>query len=92
MALLGSCARVTASSYPTQSFFPAFKCNCFLFNIDGVIVRLVERTTLMMVLARMPGVTNQSALDGFSEAISVIPAELCKTFICYQGREMSMHN
>ena len=54
-----------------------------------MIVRLVERTTLKMVLARMPGVTNQSALDGFSEAISVTPAELRKTFIYYQGREMS---
>jgi transposase, IS30 family len=52
---------------------------------------LVERTTLMVVLAKMPDGTAQSALDGFSEALSAIPRELRKTFTYDQGREMSKH-
>ena len=53
---------------------------------------LVERTTLMGgVLAKMPDGTAQSALDGFSEALSAIPPELRKTFTYDQGREMSKH-
>lgn len=52
---------------------------------------LVERTTLMVVLAQMPDGTAQSALDGFSEALSAIPPELRKTFTYDQGREMSKH-
>ena len=52
---------------------------------------LVERTTLMVVLAKMPDGTAQSALDGFSEALSAIPPALRKTFTYDQGREMSKH-
>ena len=52
---------------------------------------LVERTTLMVVLAKMPDGTAQSALDGFSEALSAIPPELRKTFTYDQGREMRKH-
>lgn len=52
---------------------------------------LVERTTLMVVLAKMPDGSAQSALDGFSEALSAIPSELRKTFTYDQGREMSKH-
>jgi IS30 family transposase len=52
---------------------------------------LVERTTLMVVLAKMADSTAQSALDGFSEALSAIPPELRKTFTYDQGREMSKH-
>ena len=52
---------------------------------------LVERTTLMTALARMPDGTAQSALDGFSEALSAIPSELRKTLTYDQGREMSKH-
>ena len=52
---------------------------------------LVERTTLMVVLAKMPDGTAQSALIGFSEALSAIPPELRKTFTYDQGREMSKH-
>ena len=39
----------------------------------------------------MPDGTAQSALDGFSEALSAIPPELRKTFTYDQGREMSKH-
>ncbi len=39
---------------------------------------LVERTTLMVVLAKMPDGTAQSALDGFSEALSAIPPSYAK--------------
>ena len=52
---------------------------------------LVERTTLMVVLAKMVDGTAQSALDGFSEALSAIPPALRKTFTYDQGREMSKH-
>jgi transposase, IS30 family len=52
---------------------------------------LVERTTLMVVLAKMSDGSAQSALDGFSEALSAIPPELRKTFTYDQGREMSKH-
>lgn len=52
---------------------------------------LVERTTLMVVLAKMLDGTAQSALAGFSEALSAIPPELRKTFTYDQGREMSRH-
>jgi len=52
---------------------------------------LVERTTLMVVLAKMPDGTAQSALDGFCEALSAIPLALRKTFTYDQGREMSKH-
>ena len=52
---------------------------------------LVERTTLMVVLAKMLDGTAQSALDGFSEALSAIPSEVRKTFTYDQGREMSKH-
>ena len=51
---------------------------------------LVERTTLV-VLAKMPDGTAQSALDGFSVALSAIPPALRKTFTYDQGREMSKH-
>jgi IS30 family transposase len=37
---------------------------------------LAERTTLMVVLAKMPDGTAQSVLHGFSEALSAIPREL----------------
>ncbi len=52
---------------------------------------LVERTTLMVVLAKLPDGTAQSALDGFSEALSAIPPELRKTLTYDQGCEMSKH-
>ena len=52
---------------------------------------LVERTTLMVALAKMPDGTAQSALNGFSEALSAIPRELRKTLTYDQGREMSKH-
>ena len=52
---------------------------------------LVERTTLIMVLAKMADGKAQSTLDGFSEALSAIPSELRKIFTYDQGREMSKH-
>jgi len=46
---------------------------------------LAERTTLMAVLAKMPDGTAQSALDGFSEALSATPPALRKAFTYDQG-------
>ena len=48
---------------------------------------LIKRSTWMI---EADG-TAQSALDGFSEALRVIPPELRKTFTYDQGREMSKH-
>ncbi len=45
----------------------------------------------MVAVGRMPDGTAQSALDGFSEALSAIPPELRKTLTYDQGREMSKH-
>jgi IS30 family transposase len=52
---------------------------------------MVECSTLMEVLSKMFDGTAQSALAGFSEALSAIPPELHKTFTYNQGREMSKH-
>lgn len=70
--------------------------HCEADMIKGTLNRssigtLVERTTRMVVLAKMPEGSTQSALEGFSEAPSAIPPELGKTFTYDQGSEMSKH-
>ena len=52
---------------------------------------MVECSALMVVFSNMFDGTAQSALDGFSEALSAIPPELLKTFTYDPGREMSKH-
>lgn len=52
---------------------------------------LVERTTVWWYWPRCPDGTAQSALDGFSEALSAIPPELAQNLTCDQEREMSKH-
>lgn len=52
---------------------------------------LVERTTLMVMLAKMADGAAQSVLKGFSEVRSAIPPELRKTFTYNQEREMSKY-
>lgn len=51
----------------------------------------IRRLVRWSVLAQMPDGTVQSALDGFSEALSTISPELHKTFTYNQGREISKH-
>ncbi len=52
---------------------------------------LVERTTRLLILARMPDASAASALAGFSAALQRVTPPLRKTFTYDQGREMSRH-
>ncbi len=67
-----------------------YNCNkslCQVHELPGTIAVSATASSL----AWMPDGTAQSALDGFSEALSAIPPELRKTFTYDQGREMSKH-
>lgn len=52
---------------------------------------LVERTTRLMLLARMPDATAESALAGFTAKLHQIVAPLRQTLTYDQGREMACH-
>ena len=52
---------------------------------------LVERSTRLLILARMPDASAASALAGFSAALEGVTPPLRKTFTYDQGREMSPH-
>lgn len=52
---------------------------------------LVERTTRLVLLARMPDATAESALAGFTAKLHQIAAPLRQTLTYDQGREMARH-
>ena len=52
---------------------------------------LVERSTRLLILARMPDASAASGLAGFSAALQRVTPLLRKTFTYDQGREMSSH-
>lgn len=52
---------------------------------------LVERTSLLVLLAKMDDATAASALPGFSAKLTSIAAPLRKSFTYDQGKEMSRH-
>jgi IS30 family transposase len=52
---------------------------------------LVERTTRLVILARMPDASAASALAGFTAALNKVAEPLRKTMTYDQGREMSRH-
>jgi len=52
---------------------------------------LVERTTRLVVLARMQDCTAESALEGFALKLAQIPQPLRKTLTYDQGKEMALH-
>ena len=52
---------------------------------------LVERTSRLVLLARMEDATAASALAGFSAKLNSIAAPLRQTFTYDQGKEMSRH-
>jgi transposase, IS30 family len=52
---------------------------------------LVERTSRLVLLAKMDDATAASALTGFSAKLNLIAAPLRKSFTYDQGREMSRH-
>ena len=60
------------------------------FNRSGVGT-LVERSTRLLILARMPDASAASALAGFSAALKRATPPLRKTVTYDQGREMSPH-
>ena len=51
----------------------------------------VERSTRLLILARMPEASAASALAGFSTALTRVTPSLRKTFSYDQGREMNNH-
>jgi IS30 family transposase len=52
---------------------------------------LVERTTRLVILARMGGTDATSARQGFTKTLRHIPAPLRKTLTYDQGKEMAEH-
>jgi IS30 family transposase len=52
---------------------------------------LVERTTRLVLLARMPDATAESALAAFTAKLNQIAAPMRQTLTYDQGREMSRH-
>jgi IS30 family transposase len=52
---------------------------------------LVERTSRLVLLAKMDDATAASALAGFSAKLNSIAAPLRKSFTYDQGKEMSRH-
>jgi transposase, IS30 family len=52
---------------------------------------LVERTSRLVLLARMTAATAESALEGFTEILNRVHAPMRKTLTYDQGKEMSRH-
>jgi IS30 family transposase len=52
---------------------------------------LVERTSRLVLLAKMHDATAESALAGFSAKLNLIPEYLRQSFTYDQGRELSRH-
>jgi transposase, IS30 family len=52
---------------------------------------LVERTTRLVLLARLPGLDSRSVVQGFARKLGGIPQALRKSMTYDQGREMARH-
>lgn len=52
---------------------------------------LVERTTRLVLLARLPGLDSRSVVQGFARKLQRIPQALRKSMTYDQGREMARH-
>jgi IS30 family transposase len=52
---------------------------------------LVERTTRLVILARMDGTDARSAREGFTKKFRHVPAPLRKTLTYDRGKEMAEH-
>ena len=53
---------------------------------------LVERTSRLVLLARMPDATAEGALAGFTSALNRVHGSMRKTLTYDQGKEMARHN
>lgn len=60
-------------------------------NNRSAVGVLVERTTRLVLLARMPDATAESALAGFTAKLNQIAAPMRQTLTYDQGREMARH-
>jgi IS30 family transposase len=52
---------------------------------------LVERSTRLVLLARMPGLDSRSVVQGFARKLGSIPQPLRQSMTYDQGREMARH-
>lgn len=52
---------------------------------------LVERTTRLVLLARLPGLDSRSVVQGFARKLQRVPQPLRKSMTYDQGREMARH-
>lgn len=52
---------------------------------------LVERTTRLVLLARIPGLDSRSVCQGFARKLQAVPQPLRKSMTYDQGREMARH-
>lgn len=52
---------------------------------------LVERSTRLVLLARMPGLDSRNVVQGFARKLRTIPQPLRKSMTYDQGREMARH-
>ena len=52
---------------------------------------LIERSSRLVLLARMPDATAEGALAGFTKALNRVQAPMRKTMTYDQGKEMSRH-
>jgi transposase, IS30 family len=52
---------------------------------------LVERTTRLVLLARLPGLDSRSVVQGFARKLSRVPKPLRRSMTYDQGREMARH-
>lgn len=57
----------------------------------SAIGTLVERTSRLVILARLEGTDAQSACDGFTKKLQHVPAGLRKTLTYDRGKEMAEH-
>jgi IS30 family transposase len=58
---------------------------------DSAVGTLVERTTRLVILARMEGTDATSARQGFTKKLRHVPALLRKTLTYDRGKEMAEH-
>jgi IS30 family transposase len=58
---------------------------------SSAVGTLVDRSSLFVLLVRMPNSTAQAALEGFRAAFAPLPPELRKTLTYDQGKEMAKH-
>lgn len=58
---------------------------------QSAVTVLVERTTRLVLLAKMEGSTTACALKAFSTNFNSIAKPMRKTLTCDQGREMAKH-